>query len=49
MKQFINTFGQWLRHKIRVMIIKQWKKPLKIYSLQLLNNHIVLQMNKSIL
>jgi len=38
MKKFIDKFGQWLRHKIRVIIIKQWKKPKKIYrSLQLLN------------
>jgi len=27
MKYFMETFGQWLRHKIRVIIIKQWKKP----------------------
>ena len=25
MKLFIEEFGQWLRHKIRVIIIKQWK------------------------
>jgi len=39
MKTFIDKFGQWLRHKIRVIIIKkQWKKPKKIdRSLQLLN------------
>lgn len=38
MKNFIDEFGQWLRHKIRVIIIKQWKKPMKVYrSLQLLN------------
>ena len=24
-------FGQWLRHKIRCMIIKRWKKPDIIY------------------
>lgn len=30
MKTFIDTFGQWLRHKVRVIIIKQWKKPLTI-------------------
>ena len=41
MKLFIDEFGQWLRHKIRVIIIKQWKKPLKIYkSLQLLNRKL---------
>ena len=39
MKKFIDKFGQWLRHKIRVIVIKkQWKKPKKIdRSLQLLN------------
>ena len=41
MKNFIDEFGQWLRHKIRVIIIKQWKKPLKVYrSLQLLNKKL---------
>lgn len=38
MKGFIDTFGQWLRHKVRVIIIKQWKKPMRIYiNLQRLN------------
>ena len=38
MKMFIDKFGQWLRHKIRVIIIKQWKKPVKLERrLQLLN------------
>ena len=32
MKLFIDEFGQWLRHKIRVIIIKQWKKPPTIYA-----------------
>lgn len=31
MKQFMDEFGQWLRHKIRVIIIKQWKTPKTIY------------------
>ena len=31
MKQFIEEFGKWLRHKIRVIVIKQWKKPKTIY------------------
>lgn len=37
MKQFMEEFGQWLRHKIRVVIsqqvivMKQWKKPKTIY------------------
>ena len=38
MKGFIESFGQWLRHKVRVIIIKQWKKPTRIYiNLQRLN------------
>ena len=32
MKQFMNEFGQWLRHKIRVIIIKQWKNPKTIFK-----------------
>ncbi|MDO4466431.1 MAG: group II intron maturase-specific domain-containing protein, partial [Bacillota bacterium] len=41
MKIFIDEFGQWLRHKIRVVILKQWKRALKIYdSLQLLNKKL---------
>ena len=31
MKGFLDEFGQWLRHKVRVVIIKQWKKPTTIY------------------
>lgn len=30
-KTFLDKFGQWLRHKIRCIIIKQWKKPKTIY------------------
>jgi len=38
MKKFIDEFGQWLRHKIRCIIIKQWKKPMTIYrNLRILN------------
>lgn len=38
MKQFIDDFGQWLRHKVRVIIVKQWKKPKTIYrNLQIIN------------
>ncbi|WP_259295369.1 reverse transcriptase domain-containing protein, partial [Faecalicoccus pleomorphus] len=38
MKGFIDEFGQWLRHKIRVILFKQWKKPKRIYiNLQKLN------------
>ncbi|QUI22059.1 group II intron reverse transcriptase/maturase [Vallitalea pronyensis] len=32
MKGFIEEFGGWLRHKIRVILIKQWKKPKTIYK-----------------
>ena len=32
MKTFIDKFGQWLRHKVRVIIVKQWKKPKTIYE-----------------
>ena len=31
MKQFMEELGQWLRHKIRVIIMKQWKTPKTIY------------------
>lgn len=38
MKTFMIHFGQWLRHKIRVIIIKQWKNPKTIYRhLSILN------------
>lgn len=26
-----NDFGPWMRHKVRVVILKQWKKPRTIY------------------
>lgn len=32
MRMFIDEFGQWLRHKIRVIIIKQWKNCETIYK-----------------
>lgn len=28
----MDEFGQWLRHKIRVIILKQWKTPKTIYK-----------------
>lgn len=31
MKQFMEEFGQWLRHKIRVIVLKQWKTPKTMY------------------
>ena len=33
MKRYIErSFGPWLRHKIRVVILKQWKRPKTIYT-----------------
>lgn len=32
MKVFMKDFGQWLRHKIRVIILKQWKTCKAIYK-----------------
>lgn len=32
MKRFLNEFGGWVRHKVRVVIIKQWKMPKTIYN-----------------
>ena len=41
MKTFLEEYGQWLRHKVRVVILKQWKKPRRIYlNLQKLNQII---------
>lgn len=38
MKGFLDKFGQWMRHKVRVIIFMQWKKPMRIYkNLQRLN------------
>ena len=31
MKLFLEEFGEWLRHKIRVIVMKQWKRPKIIY------------------
>lgn len=31
MKQFMEELGEWLRHKIRVIVMKQWKRPKTIY------------------
>lgn len=46
MKTFLKEFGEWLRHKIRVIILKQWKKPKRIYTnLQSLNR--ILKVNIS--
>jgi predicted XRE-type DNA-binding protein len=32
MKQFMEEFGQWLRHKIRVIIMKRWKRAKTMYK-----------------
>ena len=41
MKIFLEEYGQWLRHKVRVVILKQWKKSRRIYlNLQKLNQII---------
>ena len=38
MKAFLDEYGQWMRHKVRVIIIKQWKTPKRIDTyLQRLN------------
>ena len=38
MKGFLKEYGPWMRHKVRVVILKQWKKPKTIYrNLQKLN------------
>ena len=31
-KVFLDEFGQWLRHKVRCIIIKQWKRPMTIFN-----------------
>lgn len=30
MKGFMNDFGAWMRHRVRVIFLKQWKKPERI-------------------
>jgi len=32
MKGFLTRFGEWLRHKVRVVILKQWKKGYTIFK-----------------
>lgn len=32
LKTKMDNFGQWLRHKVRVVILKKWKKPTRIYT-----------------
>ena len=31
MRMFMKEFGEWLRHKVRVIILKQWKRPVTTY------------------
>lgn len=46
MKLFLEKFGQWLRHKVRVIIIKQWKLPRTIYkNLERINKSLKLYFN----
>ena len=38
MKGFLKEYGPWMRHKVRAVILKQWKKPETIHkNLQKLN------------
>ena len=38
MKGFLKKYGEWMRHKVRVVILKQWKRPKTIYkNLQKIN------------
>ena len=38
MKSFMKEYSAWMRHKVRVVILKQWKKAKTIYrNLQSLN------------
>ena len=38
MKHLMKEYGEWMRHKVRVIIVKQWKRPKTIYkNLQTLN------------
>ena len=41
MKTFLDEYGQWLRHKVRVVILKQWKKPKTIFRNLMKLNRIV--------
>lgn len=43
MKLFLKEFGGWLRHKVRVIILKQWKKaPTIIRNLRSISNKLKL-------
>lgn len=46
MKKFLEKFGEWLRHKVRVIIVKQWKKSKTIYdNLSKLNKMLMANMD----
>ncbi len=41
MTTFMKELGPWIRHKVRVIIVKQWKRPKTIYrNLMMLNNRL---------
>ena len=43
MKKFLKEFGGWVRHKVRVIILKQWKKaPTIIRNLRNISNKLKL-------
>ena len=39
-------FGPWLRHKVRVVILKQWKKPKTVYT-NLMKLNVMMKCNMS--
>lgn len=46
MKNFLTEFGAWLRHKLRVVIVKMWKRPKTIYKcLSQLRNYLKYNIN----
>ncbi|MBI9010341.1 MAG: maturase [Tenericutes bacterium] len=43
MRTFLRDFGSWMRHKVRVIILKQWKKaPTIIRNLRRISNKLKL-------
>ena len=41
MAMYMKELGPWIRHKVRVIIVKQWKRPKTIYrNLMKLNNRL---------
>jgi hypothetical protein len=41
MATFLKELGPWIRHKVRVIIVKQWKRHETIYrNLMMLNNRL---------